>query len=440
LASLQKKAEQVASTLPRWARFVLRGRNARRSIQLYMKGSFDPVSVPLLERVAREFESGDPNESVLASIASLLPDLTRKLDEYGARFYANAVARYCGDKATQGFGLLWVATPPDYLARLSKPEVTRDKRLIDRTIMHDVVNVSKCETYEMARRMFVESAGLWPLGEPACLKTTWQTDEERALLREESQNANCPQVASRPAPLRELSAAVPSQLAEVFAPLKFELTFDASVQVSPASATSSLLIFQDKPIKRRFSFASFHAFRDPAPLRVRDAELTHAKRDDRLRDLVDFYASHDGGELFRSDELSENFSLMNLLGLEDQPSARASLRFALDSRRIFVPGEHARVLAQFDATLDKIIVIAHGSSTFFVPTSGAQCGQVICVYHCAYRQRVFASSFTEGLQQLCMKITRYGQHEPIGISMGDESVGGVTRLSIRTARPWRRSI
>lgn len=430
-----KRAEELVQGLPRWAVYLLRGRNAHRAIQFFRKGVIDSPATPLLERVAAEYASAHPDESVLVAIGSLLPDLIRDLDEYGVSRYARSVKRYCEPKSIHGTGLLWIVPPPDYLVRLSKSDAARDSRLVEKTMLHDVVSVSKCADLAEATRVFAKGGTLWPLGEPAALKTTWQTDAERAALRESVREIHRPPITSRPATVQSPSANLPPHLASILSPGEFLLTFKAESQVAPLTQNGSLLHITPKRISRRFTFDACHTFREPAPRDVFEAELGHAEDEPRLQDLISFYKHHDGGTLFQSNQLLDNFHLLDLLGLEDQPAARASLRFSLDSRSVFCPGEHERVLAEFETTLAKSIVLVHNRTTFLVPTTGGLCGQVVCIYHCMSWQRVFATNFVDGLQRLLAHVHRYASYPPIGMKMGDESGDAITSLHLGSVRP-----
>lgn len=163
--------------------------------------------------------------------------------------------------------------------------------------------------------------------------------------------------------------------------------------------------------------------------------LGKVEQDDRFRELVEFYKLHDGAVLFVCDEHGPECGLAFIHGLEDQSAARLELAYFLDVFRIDEENYHQQILAQYDTSLDEILVVVAALSNFIVPLRGRFAGQMIRLYRRVNRQTVWAQSFAEGIRKVTSEIHRVSPSMGLAIKLGDEQKGGATALSLLRVKP-----
>lgn len=419
--------------LPDWARSLCRARGVRRLLQFYHKADRAGPATEIIEQIAREYETTVPDSERLVKLGRKVKLLAEELRPSAARDLLSSLETLCLSGYLGDVGLSELELPRAAVARISREERKADAALMWRTIYFEASALDNAASCADALKIFGSWTSLWPRGEPACVRTEWMSEAEEQSHIAHLWADDIPEPPQRPATLRSLAPGVSSEVASAMGPERFEMVFRAGDEVWDLHRDRDappLHALAPKRIRRNFTLRGYHAFRGPADADVQREIFAIVKDDPRFAAMIDFYRHHDGGLLFQCDQLGSQEPLANMYGLEDQDAARDLVRYTLDYQRMDEPGAHASVLAQYDTSLQEIVVVVESGSLFAIPLRGRFAGEMIRFYMRARRHAVWASTFVEGIFKIRERIHTIAPPDAHSVRLGDEALRGETILQL----------
>lgn len=395
---------------------LIAGRAARRFLARYTRARGSRKGSQLIRQVAELLEHGNPDPDHMLGIAEQLNSEYEATGAGPLRFPLAWARSLCGKNRVRT--ILNLNVPCDALDWLPKTARHADESLWAEVIRADVNAAVRAHA---AGAALPEFGPLWVPREPNWLRFRWPTKRDEQARLDAAWGLDRPTRRIRAAPLRRLSRDLPEGLQEAFEPIRFLMHFVSERETEvPATMPGRLSI----PISReagpahRIATPGAHAFRRPAPsasLNLLRGRYSHPA----LQPLWTFLREHDGALLVRALNAERDAAYIDLLGVADQPLARAQAWY--DARSAKPSGDELwpiELRRQLDCKEDDLWILAETPRCFIViPMVGSHAGKAFRIGAYFWRAEPWADSMIQAVKKLVTKIAPMCRKSPMLVAV-----------------------
>jgi hypothetical protein len=416
-----------AESLPTWALDLMAARGIQRCEQAFRKSHPRSPKWRLFRDLATRLAEGRNVSCMLNEFK----DLTSG-EELGWR----SVAAETAIAACRSEGVSRALAASRFAYHVQTPDRDGDTRVHEATLRHDARVLRRCASADVAGKQLT---ALWPVEEPKWIQTKWLS--LRAYLRwvarlnARSWCLDAPAFVFAAATRARLDPALCKETRECFGPTRTLAKFRAATQIGPF-APFHVQVHQRKLAVRTFTVSTRHAFRGPADAGELRAFTRRVRDQPKFAPLMEFYAVHDGAQLFAGSLLDHNFTLMYLPGLQNQKRAIRLLHYQIEGIDYDDPKAVDTFLSRWEVTIADVHVLAISTRfTFVVPMKGSHAGFVLRILSAEQHVPTWSTDPITGIARIVSGITTLARRTPVLCSLGDESKDRFTGLTLASIQP-----